>query len=303
MEEGEPGALTMLTIAFVLGGVLLGFALLLGGLYELGKYCNRKPRTKPGSVLSEPLLCDVDDGIAADALAAAADPMPSNAWSEKSRIVIPFPKERLAQLQIERLVNDAGVLNGPAQLPPLLRSVGEAGTPSDFRNEGIGWLSMPVSHRAELWVALLSRYGPLGSAASVTSGASSVCSDGKDGEHNDKSVVNPLLASPSASAYGIHVQHQDDADLISFDARRCKFSKYRVEPYAGRLEWLIRKWVRENPSCQYYQVGVHTIIAVLRVSVRLSLAFLANSGESWLGPARHDVRERIRPQEGFLLEV
>ncbi len=58
-----------------------------------------------------------------------------------------------------------------------------------------------------------------------------------------------------AREHGIDVQCTDRDDLISIDAKRCKFSKFRVPPYINRLESLLRRWERDNPSCGYRQVG------------------------------------------------
>ena len=75
---------------------------------------------------------------------------------------------------------------------------------------------------------------------------------------DDSTAAAAALCSPitTARAHGIDVQTTDTEDLITIDARRCKFAKFREPPYINRLESLLRRWERDNPSCGYRQVHV-----------------------------------------------
>ena len=278
--------LSSLDYALVFVCDLVGLGLILLVFYLLGKRCSRKRRRK--SKLAEPLLSVLSDSFSGAGDAATTDAIPKEVWSQDALSILPVPKETLAQLQIQGVVDDRGLLQGSVRLPALLAALAaRAPQAAYFREQGVGWVAVPSQHRGELWTTLLGMYGPLvptGSIGGTSTRAStrgsidltaSIVSDdgtvsptgrrraysGSDGKEHEDDVPIGLLGSPSGSAsvYGVMVQRKDEHDLISLDAARCKFSKFRSEPHASRLEGLLRRWVRENPACQYYQVRMRPL--------------------------------------------
>jgi hypothetical protein len=146
----------------------------------------------------------------------------------------------------------------------LLRRVSQTvSQPVPMRTHGVAWVTLSAEHRPALWDLLLGVYSPaptdgkrigVASSSVTAAGESSPVRGGDDPED----LLNASIASDATrlvSVYGVHVQHKDTNDLISIDAQRCKFEKFRSPPYIGRLEILLRRWEHNNPACMYRQVG------------------------------------------------